>query len=155
VKVVLHQNDVEGLRHVARHMREWDRREIFARRWSDDPESIVRDVTQAGFPWWVAYVDGEPVSAIGAMHGTPGAWFPWCFGTEGFAMSALALTRLARRVIMPAVRNSGGHRMEVKSIDGHTDAQRWLERSFGARREGTHPRAGKGGETFHTYGLEL
>lgn len=155
MRVVLRQDDVPGLEHVACHMREWDRLEIFARRWSDDPNEIVLDVQRAGFPWWIAYVDDAPVSAIGAMQGTPRVWHPWCFGTKDFPRTALALTRHAKRVIIPAVRNAGGHRMEVQSVDGHLDAQRWLDRSFGARREGTHPKRGKGGETFHTYGLEL
>lgn len=156
--VTLHQNDIEGLRHVAHHMREWDRIEVFARRWDDDPETIVRDVligVEAGFCWWVARLGGVPVSAIGAILIGPGVWAPWCIGTEDFPRAALTLTRLARRVIMPAVRNAGGHRMEVQSIEGHVDAQRWLERAFGAEREGTHPKRGKGGETFHTYGLTL
>lgn len=156
--VRLVQNDTPGLRHVAHHMREWDRIEVFARRWSDDPESIVADVLHGGglgFCWWVARVGDVPASAIGAIQVSPCVWAPWCIGTEDFARTALTLTRLAKRVIMPAVRNAGGHRMEVQSIEGHVDAQRWLERSFGARREGSHPRRGKGGETFHTYGVTL
>lgn len=154
--VTLQLKDEPGLRHVAHHMREWDRREIFARRYDDDPEAIVQVVVGARFPWWVARVDGVPASACGVLPTeAPGVWAPWCFGTEMFARTALVLTRHGKRFMMPAVRNAGGHRLEVRSLDGHDDAHRWLERTFGAKREGTHPKAGRAGETFHTYGLIL
>lgn len=151
----LRMDDLAGLRVVAQNMREWDRREIYACRWHEDPETIVEDVCAAGMAFWTAWRDGVPVAAIGCVPVTPRVWAPWCFGTDRFRSVALGLTRLARRSIIPAVRNAGGHRLEVRSLAGHDDAQQWLERSFGAEREGVHPKAGKGGETFYTYGLVL
>lgn len=151
----LARDDFDGILHVARHMREWDRREIFATRWSDEPEGVVASVQAGRGPSWVARYRGEPAAACGIMALWPGVWAPWCFGTDKFPRVARLLTRLGKEAIMPAVRNANGHRLEVKSMDGHTDAHRWLEVCFGAEREATHPGYGRNGETFHTYVVRL
>jgi hypothetical protein len=151
----LRADDHEGVLHVARNMREWDRREIYATRWSDAPEDLAEDIRALRSAFWVAYWNDVPAAAIGVVPVRPKVWSPWCFGTEDFPRVVLGLTKLAKRGIVRSVRYAGGHRMEVKSLDGHTDAQRWLVKCFGAAREGTHPGYGKNGETFHTYGVEV
>lgn len=146
----------QAMRSITWNLREWDRREIFATRWSDDPDDLAMAALQLPEVAWVAWRDGEPVAAIGAMPAHPTMWSPWCFGTDRFGQVGLLLTRLARRVIIPVMAAAAPRvRAEVKSLDGHLDAQRWLERTFGARREATHHGYGKGGETFHTYVLEM
>lgn len=141
---------------ITHHLREWDRREIFATRWADDPDDLAMAALQMPEISWIAWRDGEPVAAIGTIPMHPTLWSPWCFGTDRFGQVGLLLTRLARRAIIPVMAAAGPRvRAEVKSLDGHEDAQRWLERSFGAHREATHPGYGKGGETFHTYVLML
>lgn len=151
----LERDDFDGILHVARNMREWDRREIYATRWSDEPEGIVATVVAGGGPSWVARHKGVPAAACGIVALWPGVWSPWAFGTADFPKVARLLTRLGRRAILPAVRNASGHRLEVKSMDGHTDAHRWMKACFGAEREATHPGYGRGGETFHTYVVRL
>lgn len=146
--------DPRHLRYVLANLREWDRREIFANRWDDDIERLGGELcamtARGDNKGMVVWHGAEPVAAIGAMEFWPGVWSPWCFGTSEFHRAALLLTRTGKQIVR-AVRNCGGHRLEVKSLDGHTDAQRWLEISFGATREATHPGYGRGGETFHTY----
>lgn len=46
--------------------------------------------------------------------------------------------------------SNGAHRLECRSMDGHTEAQAWLE-CLGAHREGTLKAYGSGGEDFHCY----
>jgi len=147
--------EMVALRHVAQNMRDWDRREIFATRWNDNPDDLAATIMKLPGPAWLAWRDGQPVAAIGALECWPGVWSPWCFGTHHFGQVALLLTRLGKRAIIPLVRARGGHRLEVKSLDGHVDAQAWLERAFGFRHEAAHPGYGRGGETFHTYAMGL
>ena len=154
----LMRDDYDGILDVARRMREWDRREIYATRWSQEPEAIVADVQAGTGPSWVARYRGVAAAACGVIAVRPGVWAPWCFGTDDFPRVARLLTRLGKEAILPAVRNAGGHRLEVKSMDGHTDAHRWMETCFGAEREGTHPdyvRFEGASLTYHTYVVRL
>lgn len=146
----------EAVLEVAANMRGWDRREIYGARWSDMPEDVAAD-SMAG-PCWVVRHDCRPVAAIGVVAIRPGVFSPWCFGTDEFPRVARLLTRIGKEAIIPAVRDCGGHRLEVKSLDGHTDAQNWMVRCFGAELEATHPDyARKGGEslTYHTFVVRL
>lgn len=135
--------------YVAQRMREADRLEVYATRWSDDPEDLVADVLRAGPFSWVCGLE-RPIMAIGAVPLCPGVWSVWMFATDDFRQIRLSATRFAKKVMMPALISAGAHRFECRSIDGHVEAQAWLE-GLGGRREATHPMAGKDGETFHTY----
>lgn len=141
--------------HVVEGMRPADKAEIFATQYTDDPKAFARQIMAVGGLKWLAWVDDEPVAAIGCAPMWPGVATPWCFGTDKFAHAALLLTRLGKRVIIPTAQASGIHRLEVKSQEGHTDAQGWLSRVFGCSREATHKGYGRDGSTFHTYVLEL
>lgn len=147
--------DAPAVHHVVTHMRRWDRREIFATRWTDEAVAFTNDIMAVPGSRGVAWVDDEPVACIGAMPMWHGVWSPWCFGTDRFPEAALLLTRHAKRVIIPFLRDAGAHRLEVKTLDGHEDSQAWLKRCFGCHREATHPGYGRNGETFHTYVLRL
>lgn len=142
----LSHNDVL---YVAQRMREWDRREIYATQWTDDPVDLTATVMACGTFSWVCGLD-RPIAALGALPIWPGVWSVWMFGTDEVPRIGLSLTRFARRSMMAALLESGAHRAECRSIEGHEDAQKWLE-SLGARREATHRMAGRNGETFHTY----
>lgn len=146
--------DAGALETVVSGMRTWDRHEIFATRREGD-DAFVADIVACDGPKWIAWLDGVPVAAIGAVPMWPGVWSPWCFGTDKFPQASLLLTRLAKRVIIPGLRALGAHRLQVKSIEGHHDAQAWLMRCFGCHLEATHPRLGRNGETFHTFVLFL
>lgn len=140
---------VPALEHVCANMREWDRREIFATRWDDDPRALAADIMRAGTFGWLVGLHGEPIAAIGAMPMWPGVWSPWCLGTDKFKHSGLCLTRLTRRVILPTLfGRMNAHRLECRSMVGHTQAQQWLIRSFGARVEAELKGYGRQGEDF-------
>lgn len=140
---------------IAANMREWDRREIFATRGDDGPDRLAAGVLGTVGPKWVAWLGDEPVAAIGCAAMWPGLMSPWCFATDKFRQTHLLLTRLAKQVIIPMAREAGTHRLEVKTMEGHTDAQAWLKRAFGAHHEATHPGFGRNRETFFTYVLRL
>ena len=144
------QKEPELVSYVARNMREWDRREIFATRVDDDPENLVHDVARCGPITWVAGRDSDPIAAFGCAPLWPGVWSMWLFATDKFGDIGISMTRLVTKAIVPMMIEAGAHRLEARSMEGHTDAQRWLE-VIGARREGTLARYGRNKEDFHVY----
>jgi hypothetical protein len=135
--------------YVATNMRDWDKREIYATRWNNDPADVAGDCCMAGAFGWVAY-DDEPIAVLGAVPLHPGVWGVYMFATDNFAKIAISLTKYVRRVMMPSLTATGAHRAECKSIEGHDTAQRWLE-FLGANRESTLSGYGREGEDFHLY----
>lgn len=144
--------------YVTRNMREWDRRELFATRFDDDPDRLAMDVMGWGPFWWVAggEVDGrdKAIAVIGATELWPGVWSVGMFATDDFKHIGLPLTRWVKRAMIPAIVRQGIRRGECRSIEGHAVAHRWLE-MLGAKPEKESPKYGKGGETFITYVWEF
>ena len=136
---------------VALVMRAEDRREIFATRHRDDAAELARlAVALSRFGAIAATALDRPVAALGAIEAWPGVFQVWMFATDDWPKVALEATRWCCRVLRPAMLAAGGHRAECASLDGHRQAQRWLER-LGFRREATMPAFGRHGETFHRY----
>lgn len=140
----------ELVRHVAGNMREWDRREIFSTRLDDDVDAFAVDVLAAGPVSWVAGLPDEPIAVFGCAPMWPGVWSMWLFATDNFGQIGISVTRLIVRSIVPMLFEGGAHRLEARSMEGHTDAQRWLK-LIGARREATLKGYGRDGSDFHTY----
>lgn len=147
---IIHKPGFPIVHFIARNMREWDRREIFALRWDDDPAGVARDVMHSGETSWAALVDGIPAVAFGTLALWPGVWSMWAFGTDDFRHAVIGVTRMIRRVIIPGMVRAGARRAQAYSMAGHDEAQRWLE-SWGARRESTAPGFGRGGEDYYLY----
>lgn len=140
--------------HIASNLREWDRREVFANLWSDDPVELAERVLYCGDFSWICSNGGDPIAALGALPVSPHVWSVWMFATDDFRQIGLPLTRFAKRTMMPALLKSGAHRAECRSMEGHDEAHAWLE-MLGACREARHPMAGKNRETFYTYAWTL
>jgi RimJ/RimL family protein N-acetyltransferase len=137
---------------VARNMREWDKREIYATRFTDDPELLAKEVEFMGKEvGWVAGLGDQPIAAFGCFLMWPGVWSMWLFATDDFGRIGISMTKLIVRSIVPMLFEGGAHRLEARSMDGHVDAQRWLE-VIGARREGGPLKGyGRAGQDFHVY----
>lgn len=137
---------------IAENMREWDRREIFATRWSDDPSELARDTMAVSYEFgWIASRDNRPIAAVGAVPLHTGVWSVWMYATNEFPRVGLGLSRFVVRCMKPALQGMA-HRAECRSMDGHEDAQKWLE-FIGFKRESSIPKYGRGGETFHLYSI--
>lgn len=139
----------EAVRYVAENMRPWDRREIFATRIGDSTDSFVADVMETGPVSWVAGTD-RPIAVYGAAPLWRGVWAVWFFATDEIGEIGLAVTRMIRNAIIPKLFETGAHRLECRSMEGHEDAQRWLE-VLGAHREATLKSYGRDGQDFHIY----
>lgn len=136
---------------VAMNMREWDRREIYATRYTNDPQALAADAADRAEPFgWVAGVDYAPIAAFGCAEKHPGVYSMWLFATDRFGEIRFSMTRMVRRAIVPMMFDAGAHRLEAYSMDGHTDAQKWMGLT-GASREATLAAYGRGGEDFHVY----
>lgn len=142
--------DLAALEFICTNLRPADRDEVFATRWDDDPFALARDTYAAGEFQWVVWRDGLPVASIGATPLWPGAWQVWAYGTESWDTVALALTKHARRFMMPAISNTDAHRVQCFAQADHTTSRRWLER-LGATAECVLDNYGRHGQTFVLY----
>lgn len=137
------------VRRVVANMREWDRREIFATRLDESDDGLLREIAASGPVSWVAGKE-RPIAAFGCSPMWPGVWSMWFFATDEIHQIGISVTKLVTRYIVPMLYEAGAHRLECRSMEGHHDAQRWLE-VIGASREGTLHGYGKSGEDFHVY----
>ena len=146
--------DYESVLYVADNMRRKDRHEIAALREPFDTVALTRDCLRAGAFAWVGGRDDRPIVVFGAWPMHPGVWSAWMFATDEFPRVALGLTKLARRVIIPSLAQSGCRRAQCLSIEGHTVAHEWLK-SLGAVEESRMEGYGKSGEAFVCFRLML
>jgi hypothetical protein len=147
--MILGPVEARGALHVISNMREWDRREIFATRTEDDDIRLLEDVLALPAPAWMAS-KGEPIALFGCVPLWPGVWSMWFFATDNLHQIGIGVTRVIIKAIVPMLWEGGAHRLECRSMEGHTQAQDWLE-VIGARRECTLRRFGREGEDFHVY----
>jgi len=134
--------------HIAQNMREWDAKEIYANRFEDSPEAISAIAAETLYSWTLGL--DEPIAFVGAYPMWPKVWNVWMFATPRVKEIGLPMTQWVLKTFNRGIARSGAHRVECKSMEGHTEAHRWLE-ALGAEREAAHPYYGKGGETFYTY----
>lgn len=139
----------EDVEYVVRNMREWNRKEVCATRWSDDPDELVDSLMLVNYFAWVVGIE-RPIAMIGAVPVHPGVWNVFGFGTDEVNRLALWLTKHYRRVMIPALQSAGAHRIESHSMDGHPETERLLKNA-GAHREGTLAGYGKNREDFGVY----
>lgn len=144
----------ELVRPVARHMRVWDRNEIFAMQPDDDLDRFTEMVQAFGPAAWVSGEGYEPICCFGAFQMFPGMFEMWMFATDSINIIGKSMTKAVRDVIVPHLFACGARRLECRTMEGHVEAQRWLE-TVGAKRESSARNFGRGGQTFHTYVWEM
>lgn len=133
---------------VARRMRAADAEEIYATRYENDPVALARDCMAYPQFAWTAWLEDEPVCAIGAVPMHPGLWQAWMFATDDFPKIGGYVTKFAGRVMIRTLAESGARRAQCLSSAHHTEAHRWL-RALGAVQEGPPMLDyGKNGESF-------
>lgn len=139
------------LHHIMANLRPYDKVEVTALSWQDDPTKLVQQYLDAGnFQKIVHTPDGEPVALVGAAPLWPGCWHAWAFGTHRWKEVVLTITKHIRRGIVPAMHEIGFNRVQVFALSEYDDAKRWL-RMMGAEHEATHRAYGKNGEDFDLF----
>jgi hypothetical protein len=150
-----HEVTLEGLTHIVRNMRERDRREIFALRWDDDEDALIRDILHvAGAMWRVWTWDGEPVAVNGVIPMRPGVVICGAFGTDKWRLALRPITHWSRDFIIPALQHANYHRGEAYVLAANTDSRRWIE-MLGGKIETLLQGYGRNREDFLLYVWDL
>lgn len=146
--------DETATEYVVRNMRAKDWEEIAACRWGEDPEEImvdlVADCCQTKFLNWNAFLNDEPVAALGLHPVRPGVWQCWMFATDKFEAIGISLTKFAKYTMIRAMVDLKAHRVFCHTMKGHDQAQRWLTH-LGVLRESELKGHGRGGEDFYCH----
>lgn len=140
---------------ICHHLRDWDRKEIFAARWSDDPDDMAIDTMtwlRGQYVFVARNRDTEmPVALVGARQRWPGVWSPWMFATDDFGAIALPLTRWCKTRMIPELKSLGMRRADCMSIEGHDEAHRWMTMLGAKMLPQPYTNYGKDGETFYCF----
>ena len=149
--VVLKQGiDLLALALVTRKMRQADQDEIYNLGWDEDPDALAAR-TAAGGPFqWIAWKDGVPIASIGAHANRPHVWTCWAFGTDRWNEVVFSLTKHVVRHMIPALTETGVHRVQCHASAEHTRAREWLMR-MGAKQSDPLDFYGKNGQTYFCY----
>lgn len=152
--MILSPPDLASLQHIARNMRERDRREVCAELWTFDPDGLaiqLLDVWRVAGAWGqVASLEGEPVAQLIAWWRTPSTVQVSVIATDRWREIVRPFSLHVRHEVIPLLLAHGVKRAECRAMATHEDARRWLT-WLGATEECLIPNWGKGGETFVQY----
>lgn len=135
--------------HVARNMRELDKREIFGLQGVGDPLMLAHFALHADFKY-VGLYDKEPVVAFGAQQMWPGVWTIFMFATDDFQKVGKHAMRFMKKHLVPDVMACGAHRAQCYSAAYHTEAHEFLVR-MGAKVESRLEKFGKDGSDYYLF----
>lgn len=147
---------LRDMTYIGANLRDEDRRETLCQL----PAGMMGSSALAGIyntltpGWdWIAYLNGQPAAAFGFQPMTTPVWQAWALGTRAMTRVIPAITRWCwsqeQRLI-----DAGVRRVEARSIEGHDQAHRWLER-LGCSRVCALPDHGRDGELFYLYAWHL
>ena len=135
---------------VAANMRECDREEILCQVAPGTKPAEIAAFCIGRGQSWTAFLNGLPCGAFGFSEISDGVLNGWAFGRPGFERCIPAVTRYVFREVVPGWFSAGIRRIEVRTIESHESAHRWLE-AAGAKRCCTLEDWGRGGERFYLY----
>ncbi|MEM0949534.1 MAG: hypothetical protein AAGK37_19200 [Pseudomonadota bacterium] len=135
---------------ITRQLRVRDKEELDALVFDRSPEAHARLAVASGAFRWGAYLDHQPVAAIGAHPLWPNVWQAWAYGTDDWPKVALTLTKHVRRFMIPAIYRTGAHQVQALALSDHTAAARWLV-SLGAIPAQKLDNYGRNQENFTRY----
>lgn len=155
MRVEIRDGNVRDLCFIAANLRDEDRKEIEASARLDSvTQAAMLSWALSGPDWcWTAWLDGQPHAAFGIS--SMGPFQPhmrsaWAWGTRRFKRCVPAITRFATDNWPSMLIGIGVTRVEIRSLDGHDIAKRWLS-GLRARHEGVLRSYGVNGETFHLW----
>ncbi|NKE77546.1 hypothetical protein [Ochrobactrum sp. MC-1LL] len=154
MKVEIRDGTLRDICFVAANLRDQDRREILATALleSGSQAGAMSFLTSPGF-CWTAWIDGQPVAAFGVSQGSPyqpHIRYGWLYGRDQTRRCIPAITRFCLTEWPKRLISEGVTRVEVRSLDGHDLADKWL-RSCRAHHEAKMKNYGINGEDFNLY----
>lgn len=136
---------LRDLSFVAANMRPEDRAEIDCQHSEWTPAGLaalhLRDHSYVGL------IDGNPEAAFGAGRVFDHLWIAWSWMSRKGWRAVPRITAFVREVMVPAIYEAGGMRVEARALATNTSARRWLKK-LGATERCELPCYGRGGETF-------
>ena len=136
--------------YIAANMRPCDREEIYGQVPLGTKPAEIAAFCIGGGQSWTAFDRGQPSGAFGFSEISDGVLNGWAFGRPGFERCIPAVTRFVFSEIVPGWLKQGIRRIEVRTIETHTSAHRWLE-AAGAERCCALEDWGRNGECFQLY----
>jgi hypothetical protein len=154
-RVTRHDVTREDVTHIVRHLRERDRREIFALRWDDSEDTFIDQVCAvAGAMWQVWRLDDVPVAINGVVPARPGVVLAGAFGTDQWKHALRAITHHAYAFVIPALQLAQYHRAEAYVLAANAESAHWIE-MLGGQREAYLHQYGRNCEDFILYTWRL
>lgn len=151
---MLTELDLVSTEYICLHMRDCDKREIFALRPHDSPIQLAWEayhIVKNQGRGRIAWHKQKPAAFAAFSEVWPGRWQAWAFGTEHFTAAAVPLLRWFRNEAREILTVCKAHRLDCDSIVDHYEAHKML-RAMGAKEDGPPMRKfGKGGEDFQRF----
>lgn len=139
---------LSGLRYVLTHLRECDEREFKATLFTGDIEETVKRIYNLpGATWECRTADGTPAVIGGFTQVWVGLAGGWLWGTADWSKVSREVTRFVFRFILPALDQTGFHRIECRALKGNEETIRWLQ-LIGFHEEAVTAQFGQGREDF-------
>lgn len=140
---------------VVRRMRDDDAREVYACRFTDSADELIRDLLaqrpayaplkafgRAGHP--------APIALAGVLMVAPHVGLAHLIATDGWPAIVKPATRWVREHLIPACRDAGYHRVEVRALAAYRRSCAWIE-TLGAELEAEGLMLGQRREAFNQY----
>lgn len=155
MNVTIRPATLRDMTFITANIRPQDRQEIEA-------TAAVNNMTEAAFVsfhgsdgWcWCAWLNDQPVGAFGVSgwgnYYQPHLRHGWAYGTRQFKRAVPAISRFMMGTMVPLLLGEGITRIEVRSLEGHDLAHKWLA-GLKCRHEAVMPNYGVHGETFHLW----
>lgn len=149
--MIVREASREDVAWIVANMRDLDRREVYAGRWTDEDADLIEDI-EASRPMMIRIEAlcgdaGEPVALVGVWLAAPGVGQALMIATDQWPAIAAAAHRHVARRFLPLVCAPNLRRLECRAWAGHALSRAWLAR-LGFVEEGFCRRLGKGGEDF-------
>ena len=135
---------------IAANMRAADKQEIYCQLAEGTSAEIVARLSLLEGEAWTVFHNGLPMAAFGFHPATHGILTAWAFGRDGMERCIPAITRFVFTCKVPEWLREGVRRIEVRTIETHVSAHRWLE-AAGAERVCALDEWGRNGERFLLY----
>lgn len=139
--------------HVSKNMRERDLEELLAVHFERDRDQLADGLALAygdrPFTFCLGR-DDEPICILSGVLVHPGVWAMGMWATDSLPKIGKFLTKFVSNELFSAMRTTGAHRIECKSIVGYNAIHKWLL-SLGFAQGDTEKKYGKDGQDFVTF----